>query len=43
MPDQGFKENRNDVENLIKFAGQQSMLARDLTVAELFAENTLNT
>jgi 4,5-dihydroxyphthalate decarboxylase len=40
---QGFKENCNDVQNLIKFAGQQSMLARDLTVAELFAENTLNT
>jgi len=40
---QGFKENYNDVQNLIKFAGQQSMLARALTVAELFAENTLNT
>jgi 4,5-dihydroxyphthalate decarboxylase len=40
---QGFKENYNDVQNLIKFAGQQGMLARDLSVAELFAENTLNT
>jgi hypothetical protein len=25
---------------LIKFAGQQGMLGRDLTVEELFAENT---
>jgi len=40
---QGFKENYNDVQNLIKFAGQQGMLARDLIVEELFAENTLNT
>jgi 4,5-dihydroxyphthalate decarboxylase len=37
---QGFKENYNDVQNLIKFAGQQGMLGRDLTVEELFAENT---
>ena len=37
---QGLKENYNDVENLIKFAGQQGMLGRDLTVEELFTENT---
>ena len=40
---QGFKENYNDVENLIKFADQQSMLGRNLTVEELFTENTRNT
>lgn len=40
---QGFKENYNDVENLIKFAGQQGMLERALTVEELFTENTRNT
>jgi hypothetical protein len=28
------------VQNLIKFAGQQGMLRRDLTVEELFTENT---
>ena len=37
---QGLKENYNDVENLIKFAGQQGMLGRDLSVEELFTENT---
>jgi len=37
---QGFKENYNDVENLIKFAGQQGMLGRNLSVEELFTENT---
>jgi 4,5-dihydroxyphthalate decarboxylase len=40
---QGFKENYNDMENLIRFADQQGMLGRKLTVEELFAENTLNT
>ncbi len=40
---QGFKENHNDVQNLIKFAGQQGMLGRDLSVEELFTENTRNT
>jgi 4,5-dihydroxyphthalate decarboxylase len=40
---QGFKENYNDMENLIKFADQQGMLGRKLTVEELFTENTLNT
>jgi 4,5-dihydroxyphthalate decarboxylase len=37
---QGFKENYHDVQNLIKFADQQGMLGRNLTVEELFAENT---
>jgi 4,5-dihydroxyphthalate decarboxylase len=40
---QGFKENYNDMENLIKFADQQGMLGRKLTVEELFTENTTNT
>lgn len=40
---QGFKENHHDVANLIKFAGQQGMLGRPLTVEELFTENTRNT
>src|SRR6266542_5404590 len=40
---QGFKENFNDVENLIKFADQQGMLARKVSVEELFTENTRNT
>ncbi|MBI2533194.1 MAG: ABC transporter substrate-binding protein [Deltaproteobacteria bacterium] len=40
---QGFKENCHDVENLIKFADQQGMLGRPLTVEELFTENTRNT
>ena len=39
---QGFKENYNDVENLIKFASQQGMLGRNLSVEELFTENTRN-
>jgi 4,5-dihydroxyphthalate decarboxylase len=40
---QGLKENYNDVENLIKFADQQGMLGRKLSVEELFTENTRNT
>jgi 4,5-dihydroxyphthalate decarboxylase len=40
---QGFKENYNDVQNLIRFADQQGMLARKLTVEELFTDNTQNT
>lgn len=40
---QGLKENYHDVANLIKFAGQQGMLGRSLTVEELFTENTRNT
>ena len=39
---QGLKENYNDVENLIKFADQQGMLGRKLSVEELFTENTQN-
>jgi 4,5-dihydroxyphthalate decarboxylase len=40
---QGLKENYNDMQNLIKFADQQGMLGRKLTVEELFTENTRNT
>jgi hypothetical protein len=40
---QGFKENYNDVQNLIRFADQQGMLGRKLTVEELFTDNTQNT
>jgi 4,5-dihydroxyphthalate decarboxylase len=40
---QGLKENYNDVANLIKFADQQGMLKRKLSVEELFKENTQNT
>jgi 4,5-dihydroxyphthalate decarboxylase len=40
---QGFSENYNDVQNLIKFADQQGMLGRTLTVEELFAQNTRTT
>jgi 4,5-dihydroxyphthalate decarboxylase len=40
---QGLKENHNDVENLIKFADQQGMLKRKLSVEELFTENTRTT
>jgi len=40
---QGFKENYNDVANLIKFAEQQGMLGHSLTVEELFTENTRTT
>jgi 4,5-dihydroxyphthalate decarboxylase len=40
---QGFKENYNDVENLIKFADQQGVLKRRPRVEELFTENTRNT
>jgi 4,5-dihydroxyphthalate decarboxylase len=40
---QGLKENYNDVQNLIKFADQQGMLGRNLTVEELFTENTRTT
>lgn len=40
---QGFKENYHDVDNMITFAEQQGMLARPLTVEELFTENTRNT
>ena len=40
---QGLKENHHDVQNMITFADQQGMLARSLTVEELFTENTRNT
>jgi 4,5-dihydroxyphthalate decarboxylase len=40
---QGFSENYHDVQNLIKFAAQQGMLERNLTVEELFTENTRKT
>jgi 4,5-dihydroxyphthalate decarboxylase len=40
---QGLKENYHDIENMITFARQQEMLARPLTVEELFTENTRNT
>jgi hypothetical protein len=38
-----LKENYNDIQSLITFAQQQEMLARPLTVEELFTENTRNT
>src|SRR5213596_4362161 len=40
---QGLKENYLDVQNMITFAEQQAMLARPLTVEELFTENTRDT
>ena len=40
---QGLSENRHDVESMIQFAREQGMLARPLTVEELFTENTRGT
>lgn len=40
---QGLRENRHDVQTMIEFAREQGMLARHLTVEELFTENTRNT
>lgn len=40
---QGFKENRHDVATMIQFADQQGLLARPLTVEELFTANTRGT
>lgn len=40
---QGLKENYHDIQSLIQFAQQQGMLARALTVEELFTENTRHT
>ena len=40
---QGMKENYHDIQNMIMFAEQQGMLARPLTVEELFTENTRST
>ncbi|NIO01361.1 MAG: hypothetical protein GTO42_04345, partial [Candidatus Latescibacteria bacterium] len=35
---QGLRENRHDIETMIRFADQQGMLARPLTADELFPE-----
>jgi len=40
---QGLKENRHDIETMIQFAQDQGLLARPLTVDELFTENTRGT
>jgi 4,5-dihydroxyphthalate decarboxylase len=40
---QGLRENRHDVQTMIQFAQEQGMLARPLTVDELFTENTRGT
>ena len=40
---QGLYENRHDIETMIQFAKEQGMLARPLTVDELFTENTRDT
>ena len=40
---QGVRENRHDVQSMIDFAQEQGMLARPLTVDELFTENTRGT
>ncbi|MFQ5683912.1 MAG: ABC transporter substrate-binding protein [Candidatus Binatia bacterium] len=40
---QGLRENRHDVQTMIHFAQEQGMLARPLTVEELFTENTSET
>ena len=40
---QGLRENRHDVHTMIEFAQEQGMLARPLTVEELFTENTRGT
>jgi hypothetical protein len=37
---QGLRENRHDVKTMIQFAQEQGMLARPLTMEELFTENT---
>jgi 4,5-dihydroxyphthalate decarboxylase len=37
---QGLRENRHDLETMIRFAGEQGMLARPLAVEELFTGNT---
>jgi 4,5-dihydroxyphthalate decarboxylase len=37
---QGLKDNYHDIQSMITFAQQQGMLARPLTVEELFTENT---
>jgi 4,5-dihydroxyphthalate decarboxylase len=40
---QGLRENRYNVEAMMRFAAEQGMLARPLTVEELFTENTRET
>lgn len=40
---QGLRENYHDVQTMIQFAQEQGMLARPLTVEELFTENTRGT
>ncbi|MFQ5850715.1 MAG: hypothetical protein ACE5JU_09015 [Candidatus Binatia bacterium] len=40
---QGLQENRHDVQTMIQFAQEQGMLARPLTVEELFTENSRET
>jgi 4,5-dihydroxyphthalate decarboxylase len=40
---QGLRENRHDLESMIRFAGEQGMLPRPLGVEELFAETTRGT
>jgi hypothetical protein len=40
---QGLRDNRHDLETMIRFAQEQGMLARPLGVEELFTENTLGT
>jgi hypothetical protein len=40
---QGVRENRHDLETMLQFAREQGLLARPLTVEELFTENTRQT
>jgi 4,5-dihydroxyphthalate decarboxylase len=40
---QGLSENRHDVASMIQFAGEQGMVARPITVDELFTDNTRRT
>jgi 4,5-dihydroxyphthalate decarboxylase len=40
---QGLRENRHNVQTMIDFVQEQGMLARPLTVDELFTENTRKT
>jgi 4,5-dihydroxyphthalate decarboxylase len=40
---QGLRENRHDLQTMIQFAQEQGMLARPLTVDELFTDNTRGT
>lgn len=37
---QGVRKNRHDLETMLQFAQEQGLLARPLTVKELFTENT---